>query len=147
MPVFTAAVLITGLSGMIAQLTLLRELLVTSQSNELSIGLTLANWLILEAAGAFLFGRVAGRARDQLTLFAALTALFSLALPVAVFLARTWRIPFGIAPGEGVGLQQMFVASLLVLLPVSAAHGALFASASTIRAAASRQAAAGIGRV
>lgn len=147
MSVFSAAVLITGLSGMIAQLLLLRELLVTSQSNELSIGLTLANWLILEAAGAFLFGRVAGRRRDQLTLFVALTAVFSLALPVAVFLARTWRIPFGVAPGEGVGFQQMFVASLLILLPVSAAHGALFACASTIRAAASRQAAAGIGRV
>jgi spermidine synthase len=147
MPVFSAAVLITGFCGMIAQLTLLRELLLTSQSNELSIGLTLANWLILEAAGAFLAGRLAGRRRDQPALFVALTVLFSAALPAAVFLARTWRTPFGVGAGEGVGLPQMFVASFLILLPVSATHGALFASASAIRAAASRHAAAGIGRV
>lgn len=144
---FFAAVLITGLSGIVAQLTLLRELLITYQSNELSIGVTLANWLILEAAGSFLFGRVIENSRQRLAVFVSLIAAFSFVLPICVFLARTWRIPFGIALGEGVGLAQIFTSSFLILLPVSFTHGALFSCASKIYAAGLQRAAAGIGRV
>ena len=46
-----------GLSGMIAQIVLLRELLVSFLGNELVLGILLANWLILEATGSFLIGR------------------------------------------------------------------------------------------
>ena len=54
--VFSGAVLVMGASGLIAQLLLLRELLITFLNNELTIGIILANWLILEAAGSWLVG-------------------------------------------------------------------------------------------
>ena len=50
---FIAAIIIMGFSGIVAQILLLRELLITFFGNELSIGIILANWLILEAAGSF----------------------------------------------------------------------------------------------
>ena len=61
---FSVAVLVMGASGIIAQLLLLRELLITFLSNELSIGIILANWLVLEATGSGLFGRSIERAEE-----------------------------------------------------------------------------------
>ena len=43
------AVLIMGVSSVIAQVILLRELLVVFYGNELSIGIILAGWLLWEA--------------------------------------------------------------------------------------------------
>ncbi len=49
-----ASLLIMGLSGIIAQILLLRELLVSFYGNELTLGIILANWLLLEAFGFLL---------------------------------------------------------------------------------------------
>jgi spermidine synthase len=53
---FKISLLLTGLSGMTAQILLLRELLVSFLGNELTLGVILANWLILEAVGSFVVG-------------------------------------------------------------------------------------------
>ncbi len=144
--IFSGAVLVMGASGIIAQLLLLRELLITFQSNELSIGIILANWLAIEAAGAWL-GRFIERVKRRILLFVAVTAVFSLCLPLAVYLARTWKVVVGVGPGEGMGLHQIFIASLFILLPVSLTHGALFTFACRIRAGNSRHGAVGIGKI
>lgn len=144
---FLGAILILGLSGIIAQLLLLRELLITFLSNELSIGITLANWLILEAAGSFLVGRGIEKAKNRMAAFVILTLLFSSAFPLSVYLARTWKDIIGVTPGEGLGLHQLFYSSFLILLPVSLSHGALFTVACKIDAAFSKQEASGIGRI
>ena len=47
------AILVMGFSGLVAEILLLRELLIVFSGNELSIGVILANWLILEALGCF----------------------------------------------------------------------------------------------
>ena len=46
-----------GLSSITAQIVLLRELLVSFLCNELTLGVILASWLILVAAGSFLAGK------------------------------------------------------------------------------------------
>ena len=46
-----------GLSGIAAQIILLRELLISFLGNELTLGIILGNWLILVAIGAFLIGQ------------------------------------------------------------------------------------------
>jgi len=48
------AVMTMGFSGLVAQILLLREFLIIFSGNEFSIGVILANWLILEACGSFL---------------------------------------------------------------------------------------------
>ena len=51
------SLLIMGVSGIIAQIILLRELLISFHGNELTLGIILANWLILEAFGSFFIGK------------------------------------------------------------------------------------------
>ncbi len=121
-----SAVILMGFSGLVAQIVLLRELMVAFHGNELSIGVVLANWMLLEAAGAFFLGRrIAGSPRRRL-LFIGVTVMFSLFFPAAVYFARVFKDMMSLVPGEGIGIMPMFYVSFLILLPVSVFHGALF---------------------
>ena len=51
------AVVLTGASGLVAQVIILRELLTRFQGNELSLGIILGNWLLLEAIGSIIGGK------------------------------------------------------------------------------------------
>ena len=142
------AILVMGFSGLVAQILLLREWLVTSYGNELSIGIILANWLILEAIGAFFLGKRVERLRKKLQGFVCLQIVFSLSLPLAVYLTRILKEVIGATPGEGLGLIPLLYSSFLILLPVSISHGALFTFACKIYASHSKQHnATGIGKV
>ncbi|MBM9535827.1 fused MFS/spermidine synthase [Desulfobulbus alkaliphilus] len=120
------AILVMGFSGLVAQILLLREMLIVFSGNELSIGLILANWLILEALGCFFLGRIAEKSPHQLETFSLMTVLFFSFVLVAIFLTRTLKNTLGVSIGESIGLVPMFFSSLLILLPVSLLHGALF---------------------
>ena len=120
------AILTMGFSGLVAEILLLRELLIVFSGNELSIGIILSNWLILEAFGCYYLGRKAEKSNNKLETFTAITILFSLSLFIAVFLTRILKRLIGISIGESLGLLPMFYSSFLILLPVSVLHGALF---------------------
>ncbi len=57
MNTFIFTILVIGSSGIVAQVMLLRELLVSFYGNELTLGLILANWIILEALGVFIISK------------------------------------------------------------------------------------------
>ncbi len=120
------AVLTMGFSGVAAEILLLREFLIVFSGNELSIGIVLANWLILEAVGASVLGRRAERCPGRLEPYALITILFSLSLIAAVLLIRLLKGAIGVSVGEHIGFLPMFFSSLLILAPVSIFHGALF---------------------
>lgn len=120
------AVIIIGLSGIIAQILLLRELLITFYGNELSIGIILANWLILEAAGAFFLGRSIERLKRKLELFIGTNIVFSLSFPAAIYAARIIKNILGLTAGEAVGLMPIIFSSFLILFFIGLTHGALF---------------------
>ena len=124
----TLAVIIMGFSGFIAEIVLLRELLMAFQGNELSIGVILANWLLMESAGAHFLGRKISRAKRKLGLFILVTVLFTIFFLAAIYATRIFRDFLPLMPGEGVGILTMFAVSFVVLLPVSLLHGALFTS-------------------
>ncbi len=121
------AVVIMGFSGLVAEIVLLRELLIVFSGNELCIGLILANWLILEAAGCLL---AAGRGREgsepPVGRFTVITILFSISLVTAIVSTRILKNLLGMSIGESMGLAPVFFSSFLILLPVSMLHGALF---------------------
>jgi spermidine synthase len=119
-------ILVTGASGIIAQIILIRELMVSFYGNELSIGLVLANWLILEALGSFFLGKTIERVKNKIGLFSIFVIIFSVALPVMIYLARISKNIIGAVPGETLSIPTMFLASFLILLPLSVTHGALF---------------------
>ncbi len=120
------AILVMGFSGLVAEIILLRELLIVFAGNELSLGIVLANWLILEAAGCYLAGSRAATSRRKLETFTLITLFFSLFLVVAVIATRFLKVVLGVSIGESIGFVPMFYSSFIILLPVSLLHGALF---------------------
>ncbi|MBU4445809.1 spermine synthase, partial [bacterium] len=120
------AILIMGFSGIVSQILLLKELLISFYGNELSIGIILANWVILEAIGSFVIGKKIEKIKRKIEAFVGLTLLFSFCFPIAIYLVRVWKEIIGLSSGEGFGLFQMLYSSFFILLPVSLSHGALF---------------------
>jgi len=144
---FVFAILIIGLSGIVAQVILLRELLVSFYGNELTLGVILANWIILEAFGVFIIGKFIDKVKDKTSVFVILQIIFSLALPLCVYLSRTVKSILGIPFGEGIGLIQIFYSSLLVMLAVSFCHGALFSCGCKIYSSYAKENASSIGKI
>ena len=141
------SLLIMGLSGIIAQIILLRELLVSFQGNELTLGIILANWLVLEAFGSFFIGKTVERTLRKMETFVLLQLIFSLAFPLVLYLSRILKNILLTTPGEALGLGPIFTSSFLILLPVAIPHGALFTYGSKLYAQSFREEAASIGKV
>jgi len=141
------AILTMGFSGLVAQMLLLRELLVVFSGNELSIGIVLANWLILEASGSFLLSKKAESTKRRIETFGVIIILFALSLPAAVYVTRVLKGIMGISIGESMGFLPMLYSSFLILLPVSVSHGALFTFSCKIHSIFSGGDASSIGKV
>lgn len=119
--------LLMGFTFTVTQGLFIREFLVVFAGNELSIGLLLANWLLLEALGSGLLGRLAERAgRNAMAAYAALQVTFSLSLPLALSLTYSVRQFLGAIPGEGLGFLPILYSSLLILMPLGLVDGAMF---------------------
>jgi spermidine synthase len=115
-----------GLSGIVAQIILLRELLVSFLGNELTLGIIIANWLILEAIGSFIIGKTVEKVERKIEVFVFFQLFFSMALPFTIYLSRIFKNLLLATPGEGLGFAPIFYSSFLILLPVTIPHGALF---------------------
>jgi spermidine synthase len=126
-------ILIIGLSGLVAQVLVMRELWVTFYGFELLTGAILSDWLILEAAGVYLSGIFFDRIKNKLAAFIILQALFVLGFPISVYMARTCRNLLNIPFGQAVNLPEALILSFMVLIPVALTHGALFSAAATLR--------------
>jgi len=129
---FVSAVIVMGFSGLVAEIVLLRELLIAFHGNELSIGITLANWLLLESAGAYFLGGRLSRSNRKLGMFILATVLFSVFFVASICAVRIFKDYLPVLAGEGLGIMPMFYVSFLVLLPVSVIHGALFTAGCKI---------------
>ena len=117
-----AAFIAAGLAAGTAQVLVFRELLVSCQGNEVSIGIMLAAWLLWGALGAL----GAGRSRESsepaaLVRTAAILAFApGLALLAALLLARSyaWLLAAKIPElAAGAGQAQGWLAQLLALEP------------------------------
>jgi len=124
--ILKTSLLMRGLSGIIAQVILMRELLVSFHGNELTLGIILANWLILVAVGSFITGRIPEKAESKMEIFVLFQLFFGIALPFTIYLSRIFRNILLFTPGEGLGFGSIFYSSFLVLLPVTLPQGALF---------------------
>jgi spermidine synthase len=120
------SLLIKGLSGIAAQVILMRELLVSFHGNELTLGVILANWLILVAIGSFIIGNTVEKVESKIEVFVLFQLVFAVALPMTIYLSRIFGKILLSTPGEGLGFAPIFYSSLLILLPVTLPQGALF---------------------
>jgi len=136
-----------GISSIVAQILLMRELLVSFLGNELTLGVILANWMLLEAIGAFVLGKSGERTEKRLEIYVLLQIVFSLVFPFAVYLSRIFKNLLLTTPGEGLGFGPVFYASFLILLPVAVSHGALFTYGSKLYSQYLQEDAPSIGKV
>jgi len=122
----TVAFWLMGFTFSVTQALIARQLLVSFAGNELSIGLVLGSWLLLEAIGSGLLGRLAGRVPLRPATFATLQVLLALLLLPSVYVALTVRRLMGVIPGEGMSLPPMLLASFLILTPLGLVDGTMF---------------------
>ncbi|MCX7590044.1 MAG: fused MFS/spermidine synthase, partial [Kiritimatiellae bacterium] len=124
------AILATGLSGVTAQVVLLRELLIVYTGNELSMGVVVSHWLVGEVFGCVVLARWwIERTVRPLSCFGILTFLFCLSLPGAISVTRVLRTILGSSLGEPISLGRMVASAWFVIFPVGMLHGSLFPAA------------------
>ena len=107
-----------------AQIVLMRELIVVSSGNEIALGLMLAAWLLWTALGSLLAPRKTD-ARKQMAL---LQMLIAAALPLSIAAVRSSRLAFHAMPGEILGPGAVGLTALSTLSVICVLCGALFSS-------------------
>ncbi|MGD0016135.1 MAG: fused MFS/spermidine synthase [Verrucomicrobiia bacterium] len=138
------AVCALGLSSVITQLALMREMLGAFSGNEMVLGIILGNWLLLTGIGSWL-GRTANRLRNPRLLLVPLLLLIALIPLAQVYLLRTLRDVVFVR-GALVGVTETVVASFILLLPYCIVSGFLLTLACAA-VGAEGNGAGGIGRV
>ena len=119
---------------MIAQITLLRELLSQFAGSELYVGLIIGNWIAAEALGAFVAGRFSKASSRRFSRFIAVTVLLSLLFPLMLFFARTWRFAANLPLHEAVNFWQILAASVIIIFPLAVIQGTQFVLAVSLYA-------------
>jgi spermidine synthase len=122
-----------GFTAIVAQIVLMRELIVVFHGNEISLGLILAGWLFWSAVGSGFLGRLTARAPRQTV--AGLQAAVAVVFPLTILAVRTRGFAAGATPGEIMGPGLMFLTSFLSLSVFCAFSGWLFAAGSRLYAA------------
>jgi spermidine synthase len=123
-----------GFTAVIAQIVLMRELMVVFCGNEMSLGLMLASWLVWTAIGSSGLGRWAARTQVPRRLMAWLEVSAGIAFPLAIYVARASKGMFQAVPGEILGPEPMALTSLVVLSAFCVLSGGLFAVGSRLYA-------------
>jgi len=115
-----------GLISAIAQVLLLRELLVSFRGNELSLGISLAAWLAWVALGSAVGGRGAGETPARIWAPVVSLLLLGILPAVSIWFARDLRGLLGVAWGEFIPAPRLALASALLIAPVAFAAGIAF---------------------
>ena len=131
-----AVLVLIGFTAAIAQIVLLRELMVVFYGNESSIGLMLGSWLFWTAAGSSLAGRFTTRTRQPRRLMAGIQVLIAAILPWTILAVRAAKGVLETVPGEVLGPGAMLLTAFSTLGPLCILSGALFTAGSQVYATA-----------
>lgn len=102
------ALLLVGFTSVIAQVVLMRELMVVFGGNEISLGIVLSCWLVWTAVGSAVpWGGSPSVAR--------LEVLVAAAFPVALLVVRSSRAVFQTARGEVLGFGPLLATAFVAL--------------------------------
>lgn len=123
------AVLLAGFAASIAQVLILRELLVLFLGNELSTGLVFTCWLLWTALGSALGGKTASRISTHTGVLAGFLVFLSLSLPITLLWIRASRIIWSIPGGEMVQPGTMLGITLSSTFLYCTVSGSVFALA------------------
>ena len=112
-----------GLTGLLAQIILIREFLLIFNGNELIISLILFFWMLLTAGGALL-GRYSVKFKSDrpLLTLTSLTGIIPLLTAFLINLTKNLAFP----PGVMIGVTDMALMVMLLLLPFCLLSGYMF---------------------
>ncbi len=120
------AVVLIGVQATIAQVILVRELLVVFYGNELCIGVILGAWLFGVALGAGLGTKFIEGCRTPQNLFLFLILALCMTLPGQVIAIRLLRFVIHVPTGQHVSILALLLASPLIIMPTSFVIGFIF---------------------
>ncbi len=124
------SVFVIGLTTLVTQIILLRNLLSVFSGNELVIGIILANWMMITALGAYL-GRyiIKAEIKYKLIVFGhVLMGLLPILLSFLIFYLRNVFYP----PGRLINLFEIFISTFILFLPFCILTGILFTTFSSV---------------
>lgn len=130
--IISSALVLMGVTSIFAQVLLLRELLVTFLGNELTIGIIISNWILLQALGSGAISKILPKNKLHLEIYAFLQIFIAFSLPLTIVLCRLPQKIMHFSPGEAIGLLQCFLFSLISLAPVACCAGLQFPLAARI---------------
>lgn len=123
---FLTAIVLIGAAATMAQVILVRELLVVFYGNELCLGVILGAWLFGVALGAGLGAKVIKRYQNKQTVFLFLILALCLALPGQVAVIRLLRFMIHVPQGQYISILSLFWSSPLIIMPFSFVVGFIF---------------------
>ncbi|MDX1709496.1 MAG: hypothetical protein R3274_12905, partial [Desulfobacterales bacterium] len=118
----------TGFVVTIAQIIILRELLVLFYGNELSAGLIFAGWLLWSGLGSGLAAKWATKISARASLQSAMLVCLSALLPLSVFFIRATPSIWALPAGELISIGKMLIISVVVTGVFCPVSGALFSA-------------------
>ncbi len=121
-----------GVSSVMTQLALMREMLGAFCGNEMAMGIILGNWLFLTGIGSSL-GRTTGRLANPRSLLVAGLILVAVVPLAQVFLLRAFHNTVFIR-GATIGITGTVAGSFVLLLPFCVVSGYLLTLACSILA-------------
>lgn len=130
-PLIIAVVLI-GAHATIAQVLLVRELLVVFYGNELCLGVIFGAWLLGVAIGAGAGGKVIKKVESRFTVFLFLLLALCLFLPMQVSIIRLLRYLIDVPYGQHISILSLLWSSPLIIMPFSFVIGFVFPFSASI---------------
>ncbi len=120
------AAFLLGLTSILAQTILMRDLAAVFYGNELSYAVGLASWLVWVGLGSLFFQEVLKKVRQPQFLKPLLFLVLGIAVPLMIYGIHFIRAGFGLKAGEMIGLVPLFLSSFGLTAPVGFMIGAIF---------------------
>jgi len=110
-----ASAFILGLTSMIGQIIIIRELLVVFYGNELSLGIIFASWLFWVSFGSLVLGRLVDFIPSREKFLSYIQLAISIVLPLNIFFIRFIKSILKIQAGQIIGFTQIISVSFASL--------------------------------
>lgn len=131
--IFVFSFIVLGVSSIIAQLIVIRELMISFYGNEFFIGWTIFAWLFWVGLGSLLLGKLFKKVECIYKAFISCHILVALFLPLEIYLIRLSKIIIGTTPGEIPNLIPALLYVFLIIAPLCLILGFQFVITNKFR--------------
>ena len=128
--VFILSFIVLGISSLIGQVVVIRELMISFYGNEFFIGWILFAWLFWVGIGSLVLEKLFKKAKTILKSFIGCHILVALFLPLEIYLIRLSKNIIGGVPGEIPNLIPALLYAFLIIAPLCLILGFQFVIAN-----------------